>query len=81
VTPRLIINPADDGDFVAAVRDLVSGHRGWRSFEADLRTRYPEATVRASELSGQAGERWYVYRDGRWAGDGSGILDQPTTSH
>jgi hypothetical protein len=80
MTPRLILNPADDADFVAAVRNLVAGHPGWRSLEAHLRTRYPEATVRTSELSGQAGERWYVYRDGHWAGDGSGIVIQSTSS-
>jgi hypothetical protein len=77
MNPALIVNPADDPDFVAAVRNLMSGQPGWKTFEARLRTRYPEATVRASELSGQAGERWYVYRDGHWAGDGSGVLVQP----
>jgi hypothetical protein len=67
--PQLVANPAHDPEFVRTVRDVAAQERSWRVFEAKLRTRYPEATVRHSELSGDAGERWYVYRDGHYVGD------------
>lgn len=68
---QVIANPSSDADFVRTVRELARHERSARVFEANLRARYPRATVRHGELSGRDGERWYVYRDGRWAGDGA----------
>ena len=67
---QIVVNPANDAQFVRTVRELAGREHSRHAFEAKLRTRYPSAAVRHSELSGEAGERWYVYRDGRWAGDG-----------
>ena len=36
------------------------------ALQAALRVRYPDAVVRARELSGEFLEIWYVYRDGHW---------------
>lgn len=68
---QVIANPSSDGEFVRTVRELARRESSPRVFEANLRTRYPRATVRHGELSGRDGERWYVYRDGRWAGNGA----------
>ena len=75
MTVEVIVNPASDAAFVQAVRDLAPGERGDRAFEADLRKLYPLAVVRHGELSGAPVDRWYIYRDGRWAGDGLGFAD------
>ncbi len=67
--PVVIANPADDAAFVETVRRLSRGERNDRAFERRLRARYPAARVRRGVLSGDESERWYVYRDGLWAGD------------
>jgi hypothetical protein len=36
------------------------------ALEAALRLTYPNARVRRRELSGEAVEIWYVYREGHW---------------
>lgn len=68
---QVIPNPADDRQFVRTVRELARRELSHRLFEANLRVHYPRAIVRHSELSGRDGERWYVYRDGRWSADGT----------
>lgn len=65
--PVLIVNPATDEAFSAhAEYELdVDGHDP-KAFQARLRRRYPQAVVRARELSGESTVIWYVYRDGHW---------------
>jgi hypothetical protein len=72
---RLICNPADDREFVSTATALARRERNVRAFEANLRTHYPNAAVRDGTLSAEQAERWYVYRDGRWAGDASHLAD------
>lgn len=72
---RLVCNPADDREFVSTATPLAQGERSLRTFEANLRTRYPEATVHDGTLSADHADRWYVYREGRWAGDSSHLAD------
>jgi hypothetical protein len=60
------VNPRDDVRFVALVDRLATGVRRPEDLEARLRATYPGVVVRARELSGEAVEVWYVYRDGSW---------------
>jgi hypothetical protein len=64
---RLVINPAGDRRFVAAVRAAMSdgGGEDVAALEARLRKRYPTVVVRERGLSDE-GRTWYVYRDGHW---------------
>lgn len=71
--PRLLVcYPAADRGFVSSAASLAEHEPDIRSFEVDLRDRYPEARVHDGSLSGE-GERWYVYRDGRWGGAASRV--------
>ncbi len=74
---RVLVNPPSDAEFVRTVRLLSRRSRGYLAFEAELRVHYPRARVRHRLLCGVDGERWYVYRDGRWAG--AGLLSVATT--
>jgi GH15 family glucan-1,4-alpha-glucosidase len=71
IRARIVANPADDPEFVATVRRLARENSSEAVFAAQLWTRYPGAVVHSGRLYAEPAERWYVYRDGRWAGDGS----------
>lgn len=64
--PVLILNPRDDADFTGLAERLVDGSTSAEAFQAQLRERYPAATVRPRDLSSERTTVWYVYRDGRW---------------
>ena len=65
--PRLMLNPRDDEPFVATATHLVAtGADTPQRLQEELRKRYPAAVVRRRDLVGEAGDVWYVYRDGRW---------------
>jgi len=65
--PVLAINPRHDQAFVAAAEALLDdGMRSLTRFQDVLRRRFPDAFVRARDLSGERGAVWYVFRDGHW---------------
>jgi hypothetical protein len=65
--PTLVLNPDDDEEFAASAWRLVAeGATTAPELEAALRRTYPKALVRRRELSGEAVEIWYVYREGHW---------------
>lgn len=65
--PVLAINPPHDQAFVAAAEALLDeGMRSLTGFQDVLRRRFPDAFVRARDLSGERGAVWYVFRDGHW---------------
>jgi hypothetical protein len=66
------VNPREDVDFVALVDRLTPGADEPTDLEAGLRDVYPRAVVRSRDLSGEAVEVWYVYRDGTWVAPGQG---------
>jgi hypothetical protein len=62
----LITNPADDDQFRAAAEELLlRGAETAARLQERLRDTYPSASV-VEGIRDQAGERWYVYRDGHW---------------
>ena len=70
--PVLIASPRDDEAFRDIAETLVAeGADTPSALQAALRGRYPDAVVRARDLSGERGVIWYVYRDGRWTRSGS----------
>jgi len=72
VTPRLVVNPPSDAEFVAfAHRIAEPGEVSTDDFERRLRVEYPGAVVRARELASEPILIWYVYRDGRWSPSGA----------
>lgn len=71
----VICNPSDDAEFVAAVGRITSSVDEPDRLQERLRTAYPRAVVHRSVLAGDPHGTWYVYRDGQWAGDGSGLVD------
>ncbi len=65
--PSLIINPSADEEFGRVARmavDLAAGDI--RAAELGLRERYPNALIRARDISGETIVVWYVYREGLW---------------
>lgn len=65
--PVLAVNPPHDQAFVAAAEALLDdGLRSLTGFQDVLRRRFPDAFVRARDLSGERGAVWYVFRDGHW---------------
>jgi hypothetical protein len=67
--PLIVANPPSDQEFRRMIdRFLLTSSSEPGDLEATLRTRYPEATVRRRELTGESVEVWYVYRDGHWIG-------------
>lgn len=65
--PTLVLNPDDDEEFAASAWGLVAeGAMTAPQLEAGLRQTYSNARVRRRELSGEAVEVWYVYREGHW---------------
>jgi hypothetical protein len=67
VRPLLIVNPRSDIRFMQRVAELTDdAELGPTDLQARLRVEFPAAIVRPRELSSEATEVWYVYRDGRW---------------
>ncbi len=65
--PVLAINPQHDHTFVAAAEALLDdGVCSLTGFQDALRGHFPDAFVRARDLSGELGTVWYVFRDGHW---------------
>ena len=65
--PILIVSPQDDAAFRRLAEDsLAAGADTPRALEAAVRERYPNALVRARELTAEPGVMWYVYREGHW---------------
>ena len=65
--PVLISIPRDDELFRDHVERLaLSVSAAPSALQAALRTLYPDAVVRARDLTGERGVVWYVYRDGHW---------------
>jgi hypothetical protein len=68
VRPLLIVNPRSDVRFVQLVAELTADALNeLADVQTRLREQYPSAIVRRRELSSEATEMWYVYRDGRWS--------------
>lgn len=65
--PVLVLNPRHDRAFVNAATTLL-GHDAPspEALQNGLRQTYPDAVVRARELSGEAVVVWYVFREGHW---------------
>jgi hypothetical protein len=67
MAPILVANPRSDAVFAQVAKELSrQGVHGPADLQARLRGRYPDAIVRARDLSGDTRAIWYVYRDGRW---------------
>jgi hypothetical protein len=64
--PALIINPMNDHEFVAFVRNTARAIPTPEALQTHLRTQYERAVVRKRDLSGESTMVWYVYRDGSW---------------
>jgi len=62
---RIIANPPDDRLFADRVELLAEGTDTPEALEQVVRHEYPEARVVRGVTD--VVERWYVYRDGRWA--------------
>jgi hypothetical protein len=67
---RVVAVPAGDAEFVRRVHDAAATRRDTASLEAQIRSWYPRARIRANELSGLDAVL-YAYRDGHWEPSGS----------
>lgn len=66
-TPYLVVNPIDDGEFVAAAERLIAeGIISIAEFVRRLRLTYPDVAVHPREIYAEPVLIWYVYRDGHW---------------
>jgi hypothetical protein len=75
--PLLITNPTDDRTFRD---DALAGIRSGQDpdgLERNLRPQYPSVTVHERLVSDEPLRVWYVYREGRWVGRGSGRSELP----
>lgn len=63
--PTLVTNPTDDHAFAAAAVAALREAQTTAELQAVLRRDYPEAVVRARDLTGDP-LVWYVYREGHW---------------
>jgi PAS domain S-box-containing protein len=65
-TPSVLVFPSDDETLLRLVRELVrdSSIRSPANLEEVLRPLHPGLVVRGREISAEALETWYVYRDG-----------------
>lgn len=61
-----VINPRNDDEFEALVREAGADSRSAEALQAILRHNYPRAVVRPRQLEGERDEIWYVYREGAW---------------
>lgn len=65
--PVLVINPRDDTAFVAAAESQLDAcNHSIARFQDGLRASFPDAFVRARDLSGESTVVWYLFRDGHW---------------
>lgn len=62
---RIIANPPQDRLFTDRVDELAEGAGTPEVLEQLVRSEYPDARVVRGVTD--VLERWYVYRDGRWA--------------
>lgn len=62
---RISTNPPEDVDFARRVIELTPSSATPEALEEQLRSDYPR--VRVVRGVTDILERWYVYRDGRWA--------------
>jgi hypothetical protein len=62
---RIIVNPIDDRLFADRVEQLAEGADTPEALEEMVRHDYAEARVVRGVTD--VVDRWYVYRDGRWA--------------
>jgi len=70
VRPLLIVNPRSDIRFMQLVAELTGdAETDPAELQSRLRAEFPNTVVRRRELSSEATEMWYVYRDGRWSPD------------
>lgn len=66
---ELRVNPLADGEFRDHVRSLVESiGDAADAVQTVLQERYPNATIQPRRS--EKGRVWYVYREGRWMGDG-----------
>ncbi len=63
--PRIVALPSADAEFGRWVRQAARDLADVPAIERRIRSRYPQARLRASELSGRDAVL-YAYRDGRW---------------
>jgi hypothetical protein len=65
--PTLITNPTGDAGFLQAVERAVEEADGdIGAAQLALRSQYPQAVLRARDISGETIVVWYAYRDGSW---------------
>jgi hypothetical protein len=70
--PVLVLNPRPDGAFVDAAETLLDRDPpSPEDLQNSLRETYPNAVVRARELSGETIVTWYVFREGHWINGGN----------
>ena len=69
--PILVLNPRHDGAFADAAQTLLDHDApSLEALQSSLRQTYPNAVVRARELSGETIVAWYVFREGHWINGG-----------
>jgi hypothetical protein len=74
--PQLRINPATDLEFEDLALGLAIDIRATpESLQAELRRTFPRVVVHRRELSGEAVQVWYVYREGHWVSVVTAELD------
>lgn len=61
-----VINPRNDDEFAALVREAGATSASAQALQGVLRQNYPRAVVRPRQLEGERDEIWYVYREGAW---------------
>lgn len=75
--PLLLTNPTDDRTFRDdALASIRSGQEP-DGLARKLRPQYPAVTVHERLVSDEPFRVWYVYREGRWVGRGSGPAEVP----
>lgn len=68
--PMLVLNPRDDPAFESEASGLLDAVSTPADLQRRLRATYPDAIVRARDLSSEPGTVWYVYRNGHWINSG-----------
>lgn len=67
--PIIVSNPREDAAFRFLVGILLlHGVVSAGDLQSKLRATYPNVVVRPRELTGEAFEVWYAYREGHWIG-------------
>lgn len=69
--PVLVLNPRHDQAFVDTAQSLLEHDTpSHEALQNSLRQTYPNAVVRARDLSGETIVAWYVFREGYWINSG-----------